>query len=96
MKHMRLLGVFICVLLLSACNTDNTENKDPKQVQEKTISINLNTEDEIKEYLVGDWYFEDGYKTDISCKMNIDQNLNIPFIKNIILAQKTGTEVAIA
>ena len=42
---MRLLGVFICVLLLSACNTDNTENKDPKQVQEKTISINLAKED---------------------------------------------------
>ncbi|HZJ83600.1 MAG TPA: hypothetical protein VFD57_07305 [Clostridia bacterium] len=46
--------------------------------EDKLISLyDLSAEEDIREYLVGEWIFDKEYVSDIVCEMNIDEDLNI-------------------
>lgn len=84
MKSKKILVVLLCILLLAGCNTGKAEKGDVNvngDKGDKTKSIlyplDLNTEKGIKEYLIGEWIFDQEYSADVLCKMNIDENLNV-------------------
>lgn len=69
-KRTGIVIMLICALCLFACGGAEDEVA--------TISPpDLTTEDGIKEYLVGDWSFDNGYVSDVVCDMSIDKDLNV-------------------
>ncbi len=54
--------------------------KAPSKTQDvgtsPTITLDLDTEKGIREYLVGEWVFEMWYLSDVVCNMRIDKDLN--------------------
>ena len=93
-KGIRLFAVFISILILTACNSAKTEQKDegtdktiPLQVSETSEKVedniipmlqpDLTSGDSIREYLIGEWVFDKGYISDVTCKMDIDKDLNL-------------------
>lgn len=87
------LAILICAVILTGCNNSKPENIDTEvntiipnlpgefkglQGEGKAIpKIDLNTEQGIKEYLVGEWVFDKEYMSDGVCNMSIDYDLNI-------------------
>lgn len=92
-KHKRLLAVLICTVILSGCGASNSKKNDSEvstgvppapstseKLQDNKTAIappNLDSVVGIKEYLIGEWVFNNGYLSDVSCKMSIDENLNV-------------------
>ena len=89
MKRKGLLAVFICMVILGGCggpkdtNESTGASSDTPSVAETTnnlqaISVpDLGTEQGIREYLSGEWVFNQGYVSDITCKMLIGEDLKI-------------------
>ncbi len=53
------------------------EESIPVIVNTLISKIDFNSEEGIREYLIGEWIFDDSYKTQIICNMNIDESLNV-------------------
>lgn len=51
----------------------NSHNEDDIPI----LTPILNIEEGIREYLIGDWVFDKGYVSDVVCRMNIDEDLNV-------------------
>lgn len=93
MKYKGLLAILVCIMILSGCGASNGKKEDPEvgtdlpptlstteKLQDNKTSIappNLDSVVGIKEYLIGEWVFNNGYVSDVSCKMSIDENLNV-------------------
>ena len=81
MKPSGLLMLILCILIVTACgnSSNSTVSEYSNKPQEELVSfpINLDTEESIKEYLVGEWVFDKNYISDVLCKMNIDEDLNL-------------------
>ena len=91
MKKRIFLSILISIIFLSGCNVvkpnykDNKINNDNMPIVEKSDNIQkqnkgitnifFDSEDDIKEYLVGEWIYENDYKSQIVCQMEIDDNL---------------------
>lgn len=70
MKFKVLLTVLVCIVVLGGCNTSKDEG----------IAIappDFSSEEGIVEYLVGEWVYDKEYVSDITCNMNIDEDLNV-------------------
>lgn len=92
-KSMKLLLVLIAIVLLAGCNNSKPEVKDnntattvlpvvkdsePIIVEERSISPpNLETEQGVREYLVGEWVCEMEYMSNIVANMTIHENLDV-------------------
>lgn len=93
-KGIRLFAVFVSIMILTACNSGKTEQKDvgtdkiippraseaSEKEEDNTIPMlqpDFSSEDSIKEYLVGEWVFDKEYISDVTCKMDIDKNLDL-------------------
>lgn len=57
--------------------TGYVEEGKTKPEESLNQAIDLTTEKSIRQYLVGEWLYEDPYLSDIACKMNIDEELNV-------------------
>lgn len=93
MKRKRLFLALLSIMVLSGCKKFKDKsggsevNPDPPtdfRISEKInndrmpISLpDLNTEEGIREYLVGNWYFDVKNVNDIVCEMNVDEDLNV-------------------
>lgn len=101
MKYNKLLGILICILILSACSgpkdIDNSGDSEvstnmpafsgkPKKTQEENLDKDesipislpdLTTEEGIRDYLVGQWFCNIEYMSNVVCKMDIGDDLNI-------------------
>lgn len=93
MKRIGVYVLVICILVLAGCNNAKFDKMDSQDkntlpsVDEKhsdIIAIDLNSEENIKKYLTGEWLankknFGDYLysESDIVCNMIIDENLNI-------------------
>ena len=98
MRYKFLVTIFIFIIILTGCNTSENKNSNnnaensilPAFDSSENINkdktpfsrISLNNEENIKSYLVGEWMFDNDYKSEFICIMNIDENLivNISFI----------------
>ena len=92
MKGKGLLMVLACVLILSGCASKKTVDVDLEpikdlrtteisEITEDEITImsipDLNTEEGIKEYLIGEWTLDAGYLSRLFCEMNVDYDLKV-------------------
>lgn len=58
--------------------SDKFKTKDTPEKENSLISpLNLNTEKDIRAYLIGEWIYDQEYITDTACKISIDKNLKI-------------------
>lgn len=89
MKAISLWTLIICTVLVTGCNDSELEEreivvnpvisdvfKEPEKLEEDSF-IDLGTEEAIKEYLVGEWIFDQAHISQVNCKMIIDNDLNI-------------------
>ena len=78
-KRLVLLAVIICFVILPGCNKSEIKEIDSLGKDEHTPipPPSLNPQEEIKEYLVGEWIFDKNHISDVICKMDIDKELNI-------------------
>ncbi len=89
MKWKGLIAVFVCIVMLSGCNSPTagngvtgTSNGEPS-VSSVTDNLqplsppDLTSEQGIKEYLVGEWVFNKAYVSNIDCNMRIDADLKV-------------------
>lgn len=86
------LTVLVCVVIFTGCNNSkskniNTETNSNLSVESKDHQeglkmprIDLNTEKDIKDYLIGEWVFDKEYMSNCICNMTIDYDLNIKLI----------------
>ena len=64
--------------LLASNISDKFKTKDTPEKENSLISpLNLNTEKDIRAYLIGEWIYDQEYTTDTACKISIDKNLKI-------------------
>lgn len=91
MKHIKLFTIILALLIFSGCQRSipkindgdlatlpssvSGESKNENDIE--TPQPNLSTEEDIKEYLVGEWLCKNEYLSNIVAKMNIDKDLNI-------------------
>lgn len=78
-KRVVLLAVIICFVILSGCNKSELIDSDSSGKDESLPMPppSLSLEEEIIEYLVGEWVFDKDHISDVICKMYIDKDLNI-------------------
>ena len=57
--------------------SDLPEGSEGLQEEIETIFVDLSTEEGIKDYLVGEWTFDNEHISQATCKMNIDKDLNL-------------------
>ena len=93
MRQRYVLTFLVLILVLFACNktvvtepivkpdpvtnTKIPDKKDPVETITQISLPNLTTEKGIKEYLMGEWFFKDEYKSNILVNMSIDTGLNV-------------------
>ena len=91
MKYTRLLSLLLCAAMLSGCNIPQAENKDQtidKSVFESAFEKasekasertppDLDSEEGIREYLLGEWVIANLDVSEIACRMIIDADLGV-------------------
>lgn len=79
-KFKKVLVIFIAMVMLTSCGNDPNNSNNTNNPIEKGNEFdpsNLNTEEDIVEYLVGDWVYDYYYRGDVITKMSIDENLDV-------------------
>lgn len=89
-KSMKLLAVIISIVILAGCNNSKpgdgevdttlplaSDSEELSGEGNSTFPPDLTSEEGIKNYLVGEWIFDDLYTSDLSCRMKIDKDLNV-------------------
>ncbi len=56
---------------------DTSISYGPEETIKPVSPPNFSTEEGIRDYLIGDWSYEERYIRDITCDMNIDKDLNV-------------------
>ncbi len=106
MKRKGLLVILVFIFIITACNKPSLpsppeEKKNPpaQAGAGEVIPIYLNSEEDIKEYLKGQWFsnketLSDGLLTvsDIDCQMSIDKDLNVVLLFTNRRTQETTGE----
>lgn len=95
MKYKRLIGLISFLLILGGCSGSKTKDidkkiskKDPQslevseEIEESVCELmpDLSSEENIREYLKGEWFLDMEYVSDVTCNMNIDDDLNLSLL----------------